>query len=118
MLLKSLLPKITLVAAGFFVGLQSPHGVQGPTTKEIIEILAEYDVQHVAATPGVPYYGATDMEKRVIYIIDNQDVFFKRMTVIHELMHVVNRIRLRPDDEDEIKLIEEAEYKRLFVDGN
>lgn len=115
MTLSAALTKLTLISAGFVVGTQLPHADLAPTHKEVIEILAEYDVRHIPATPGLPYYGMTDMNNRIIYIFDNQDVAFKRGTIIHELTHVAAHRRYENPDEDTVKLIEEAEYKRLFV---
>ena len=115
---------------GFILGivLSSVHGVKaqatvqrvGPTEREIIEILADYDVRHVQALPAYRNYGVTDFNGRTIYILDNQDFVFKRRTVDHELIHVVRRMRLqeledRDEEEAAVGIIEEAEYRRLFL---
>lgn len=107
--------RATIFAASFLVGYLAHDGQRPPTEREIVEILANYDVRHVPQLPGVPYYGATDMDNHVIYIVDNTDFVFKRRTVIHELTHIVMRMRNIPDTDEQVEsIIEDAEYSRLF----
>ena len=120
MLIRTLLSKFALVAIGTGIGLQIHPAPQGPTEREIIEILADYDVRHVPALPGYHYFGVTDFNNHTIYILDNQDFVWKRRTADHELIHVTRRMRMQElsdNDEEEaaVGAIEEAEYKRLFV---
>lgn len=112
--------KLALVFLGFGVGTQIPtHQTYAPTMKDVVEILADYDVRHIDAVPGVPFYGATDMDNHTIFIVNNQDFIFKRRTVIHELAHVKLRLMGEKDmDEDVTNAVEEAVYKKLFVDGD
>jgi len=84
--------------------------------RDVIEILANYDLRHVDPVPGTPFYGATDMDNHTIYIVKNQDFVFTERTVIHEIGHVIARKRDEKWDEDTVGIFEDVEYRRLFVE--
>lgn len=85
---------------GFILGvlLSNAHAIRAQedvhqhdlSVKEVIEVLAEFDIRHIDQLPFVmPAYGVTTFESAppTIYIFNVADMRSKKSTLIHEFMH-------------------------------
>lgn len=58
-------------------------------TKDIINILAEYDVEHTQMRMFCQqFYGATSFNSKLIELCSSYDTADKRETILHELLHI------------------------------
>lgn len=117
MTITNLAAKLAFVGFGFVMGLQSPHGEGDyfPSTSEIIDILADFDLTHIKMPPGTPYYALTDFQEKKIWIVD-MDVVYKKRSVIHELIHIKARMNGVEMEEEAVSAAELMIYKKLFVE--
>lgn len=87
------------------------------TVREIIEMIADYDVKHVEQQPFYrPAYGVTNFESSppAVWIFNTGDTMTRRSTVIHELLHIhYHQMGLNPPEdfigEEELRL-----YVKVF----
>jgi len=101
--------------------LWHPQGHDAPPyemqTRELIEILADYDVKHVEQQPFFqPAFGVTNFDSAppAVWIFNTGDTVNRRSTVIHELLHIhYHQLGLNPP-EDFIQSEESRIYFRLF----
>ena len=75
--------------------------------KEMVEILADYDIEHCNNLPSVRDMGSYDglvyYDKKKIYISGEPDFVRRRETVIHELLHVFHRMKYEKNSDSEIE---------------
>ncbi len=93
------------------------HGEYDITVKDIVTILAEFDVKHVEQQPFfAPAYGVTDFSSSppAIWIFNKSDTRDKRSTVIHELLHAHYREIGVNVSEEFIAMEEERNYNKVF----
>ncbi len=96
---------------------KSAHGEYDLTVKDIVIILAEFDVKHVAQQPFfAPAYGVTDFDSNppAIWIFNTSDTLNRRSTVIHELLHAHYREAGMNPPEAFIASEEERLYRKVF----
>lgn len=89
------------------------------TLREVIEIIADFEIRHPIVPQTTPWYGVTEADNRVIFVIENADAASKRKTMIHELIHVARRLRAgeaATNEEEETVVKQQAEevYAHLF----
>lgn len=112
--------RLGLVMAGFllpFAQWTTETSSEPPalTLREAIEIVADYDVRHPDVPHFTPYWGVTDSERRVIYVVANADLQHRRETMIHELIHAARRLRAdRAVTREEEEAIVEAAAAKLY----
>lgn len=87
--------------------------------KSVIDTLTTYDVQHETnLLTYMQYYGLTDPYKKRIYINDGSDIYDRRDTVIHELLHVMYRERgvqtNYPEGELKVEAMSQKMYQKLY----
>src|SRR3990167_3709862 len=86
--------KIALaLIASMFVPAMAQEVPSTLNLKGVINIVADYEIQHPRVPYATSWYGLTDFDAQVIYSIRNADFITRRMTVIHELLHVDRRAR-------------------------
>lgn len=56
--------------------------------KKMVEILADYDVEHQRKIAAGAYWGLTDFREQVIYIDSSAESAIRRLTVLHEMLHI------------------------------
>lgn len=88
--------------------------------KLVIEILADYDVEHQSVIDGGAKWGLTDPQRRKIFISQEPDFGIRKQVVIHEMIHVCYRMRGGagvPPEVEEIAVQAQVadEYKKLFT---
>ena len=89
-----------------------------PDLKMIVEILADYNVEHQSSIFAGQFWGVTDYRERQIFISDRPDVSIRRETVLHEMGHVCYRnlgIEM-PQEIEEALVARQAKelYRELF----
>jgi len=110
-----------LILAGFIAGVvlveAQDHAVPDLTVREIVEVLAEFDVKHADQQPFFkPAYGVTDFSSTppTIWLFNVGDTTLRRMTVIHELIHVRCRKAVVDCPEEYVGAEEMRQYQKLF----
>lgn len=117
--MKRNLQRFALVFAGFLVPVIYRQQQPVFTLKEVVAVLADYEVHHPKMPNVTPFWGVTDYENKAIFVIENADTVQRRKTVIHELQHVIRywRGETLPDrdaEEQEIQAQTEITYRELF----
>lgn len=111
--------KFLLFASAFLVGLFAhQESTRAPLQeRELLEVMADYDIRHFEGPTQLPWYGLTDPEARIIWQVTNPERSIRLKTAIHEACHAILRYRNDPhwEDEDVVQAMTEAEYTRLFV---
>src|SRR5260370_26919013 len=103
----------------FLAGALLPQGDVPPSPlalKEAIEVMADYNVEHVRMPSVTPYYGLTDPDSRTIYVVESMDLRLRREVTLHEVIHATLRLRgdERWGDEETVHAMTSREYHRLF----
>jgi len=111
---------LAFILLGLILGAAVQDKERTPlSVRELIEVLADFDVKHQPATPGQDWYGITDFEAKKIWITTDIPLANRRKIAIHEALHVI--LQLRGDqqysDEDVIHALADREYLRLFGEG-
>jgi hypothetical protein len=94
-----------------------PHGEHDLTVRDLVEILADYEIKHVEQQPFFqPAYGVTNFDSNppAVWIFNTSDTPSRRSTVIHELLHVYYHQRGTDLTEEFIRSEEDRQYKALF----
>lgn len=86
--------------------------------KKAIEIVAEYNVIHQDTISGGQYWGLTLPGEHKMYLSDAPDLAIRRLTVIHEMLHVCyNRKGIDTHDgigEETVAKSAEVLYRELY----
>lgn len=87
--------------------------------REVIDVMADYDVRHVEVPFTADYYGMTVPDQRTIFFVNQMDLAQRRRVAIHEVEHVVLRLRgdERYADEEVIRTLTDIEYKKTYGDN-
>ena len=67
---------------------QDPFPVCALDMRQMVDILADYDVEHQSSISAGAYWGLTDLHERKIYLSNRPDFAYRRLTVIHEFLHI------------------------------
>ena len=107
------------VALFFAWPMPTQEPSQPLTLREVVEIVADYDVRHSYVPDATPYWGLTDYERRTMFLVTNGDLTTRRQAALHELIHIGRRMRgqqAATRDEEEV-LVQTATlklYQELF----
>jgi hypothetical protein len=115
---------------GFIIGLMiSPymsrthaqdHPTHDLTAKDMVEIIADFDVKHVDQQPFYqPAFGVTNFDSipPAIWLFTVGDTASRRSTVIHEMLHIRYRQLAIDAPEEFVREEEDRQYKKLFIEG-
>ena len=94
-----------------------PHDL---TVKDIIAILADYEIKHVDQQPFFdPAFGVTNFASNppAVWIFNTADTVSKRSTVIHELLHVYYHQLGLNASEEFVRDEETRLYLQIFGDS-
>lgn len=110
---------IPVILVSMFMPLLAQAPESTLELRNVIDIVADFEIQHPRVPYATSWYGLTDFDNQVIYSIRNADFITRRMSMIHELLHVDRRARgvnLPNQDEEEMAVRSAAEsmYKQLF----
>lgn len=85
--------------------------------RELLEVMADYDIRHFEGPVQLPWYGLTDPDAKIIWQVTNPERSTRLKTTIHEACHAILKYRgdSHWDDEEVIQAMTDAEYQRLFV---
>jgi hypothetical protein len=111
LLVQQPLPEITIHAT------PAAHDL---TLKDVISILADYEVKHVDQQPFFQAaYGVTNFDSQppAVWIFNTGDTPSKRSTVIHELLHIYYHQLGLEASEEFIRQEETRLYLEIFGDG-
>ena len=72
----------------------------GLDLRTVIDILTDYSVVHQTTPLLGGYLGLTDYRERTIYVSDKSDLADRRDTIIHEMLHVLVRLKGLKDIEE------------------
>ena len=113
--------RLILAASLFIVGpAQEPvEQTCKVDAKLLIEMLAEYNVEHQSQIAAGEYWGLTNYNDKKVWISDQPDFTLRKEVVIHEAKHYcfhTRGIELPHDLEEEIvKAAAHEDYKAIFA---
>ena len=61
------------------------------TMAEFIDVFTDYSLHHSESVGCAQWYGVTDFDRKQIDVCDRYDLTFRRITIIHEALHVIYR---------------------------
>lgn len=96
---------------------QAHYATSDLTVREIVEIMAEFDVKHVDQQPfSMPAFGVTafDSAPPAIWLFNVGDLSSRESTLIHELIHVKCRRAVLTCSDDYVSVEEDRQYKAIF----
>jgi hypothetical protein len=105
-----------VLLGGVVVHAQEGYEIGGLTMREVVEILAEYDVRHIDVPYALPWFGMTVPDERTIYLVKQMDATQRKRTMLHELCHVALWMRAQTSEMDEevCKVMSDVEYRKYF----
>lgn len=116
-LILTILACLVLIAGGFRAGV-SASAPDTLSMRDVVDILADYEVLHPRVPAAADWYGITDFDSRTIYVIENTNLPMKRRTVVHEMLHAALRLHAfdgTPDQEEQAVIDQTALiYKALY----
>lgn len=86
------------------------------TLRDCVEAMTDFDVVHTKLPVYAPrIYGLTDYMSRTIYLFTDFDLSLRRLTTIHELLHVKYQLSGRNSPPEAVIEIDERRiYRNLF----
>ena len=82
---------------GLSIPLVSQHPAPPPPTplalRDVIDIVADYEVYHPTIPDQSDWYGMTDVDRRKLYIVSNADLTARRRTTIIQLIRISRRMQ-------------------------
>lgn len=93
------------------------HDQHDLSVKEIIEIVAEFDIKHEPQQPFfIPAFGVTNFDSTppAIWIFNTGDMTTRRSTLIHELLHVHCHNLGIDCPEEYVRSEEDRQFQKLF----
>lgn len=88
------------------------------TIAEVIDVFTDYSLHHSDSVGCAQWYGVTDFDRKQIDICDRYDLTFRRITILHEVLHVIfRRHGLDTGGPYEYAIDQKAQalYRQLFV---
>lgn len=99
--------------------VQEVHPERDLTVKELLEVMADFDIKHVDQQPFfAPAYGVTYFNSNPpsIWFFNGQTFFSKASTAIHEVLHIrCERYNIKCSD-DWVNQEEVRQYLKIFGD--